>query len=68
MTASVYFNIFRAHFHQTHHKTQHFHQAFSFFILHKVFNNGASKICGRQPLKNLKGYGLLKQTIPLQIF
>ena len=27
-------------------------------------------ICGRQPLKNLNGqtYGLLKQTIPLQIF
>ena len=22
----------------------------------------------RQPLKNLKGYGLLRQTIPLQIF
>ena len=22
-----------------------------------------SKFCGRQPLKNLKGYGLLKQTI-----
>ena len=26
----------------------------------KVFKNGTSKICGRQPLKNLKGYGLLK--------
>ena len=25
----------------------------------KVFKNGPSKICGRQPLKNLKGYGLL---------
>ena len=24
----------------------------------KVFKNGASKICGRYPLKNLKGYGL----------
>ena len=23
----------------------------------KVFKNGRSKICGRQPLKNLKGYG-----------
>ena len=23
----------------------------------KVFKNGSSKICGRQPLKNLKGYG-----------
>ena len=29
----------------------------------KVFKNGPSKICGRQPLKNLKGYGLLKLTI-----
>ena len=26
----------------------------------KVFKNGLSKICGRQPLKNLKGYGLSK--------
>ena len=26
----------------------------------KVFKNGPSKICGRQPLKNLKGYGVLK--------
>ena len=25
----------------------------------KVFKNGPSKICGRQPLKNLKWYGLL---------
>ena len=25
-------------------------------------------MCGRQPLKKLKGYGLLKQTISLQIF
>ena len=23
----------------------------------KLFKNGPSKICGRQPLKNLKGYG-----------
>ena len=30
----------------------------------KVFKNGPSEICGRQPLKNLKWYGLLKQTIP----
>ena len=29
------------------------------FIWDKVFKNGPSKICGRQPLKNLKGYGLL---------
>ena len=31
-------------------------------IWDKVFKNGPSKICGRQPLKNLK-YGRLKQTI-----
>ena len=31
-------------------------------IWDKVFNNGPSKICGREPLKNLKGYGLLKAT------
>ena len=37
-------------------------------IWDKVFKNKQSKICGRQPLKNLKGYGLLKQTITLQIF
>ena len=29
----------------------------------KVFKNGPSKICGRQPLKHLKWYGLLKWTI-----
>ena len=34
----------------------------------KVFKNGQSKICGRQPLKNLKGYGLLKRTISRHIF
>ena len=34
----------------------------------KVFKSGLSKFCGRQPLKNLKGYGLLKQTISLQNF
>ena len=28
----------------------------------KVFKNGPSKICGRQPLKKLNGYDLLKQT------
>ena len=27
----------------------------------KVFKSGLSKFCGRQTLKNLKGYGLLKQ-------
>ena len=31
----------------------------------KVFKNGPSKICGRQSLKNLKRYGLLKKTISL---
>ena len=34
----------------------------------KVFKNGPSKICGRQPLNNLKRHTLLKQTISLQIF
>ena len=34
----------------------------------KVFKNGPSKIFGRQPLKNLKEYGLLKQTILLETF
>ena len=32
----------------------------------KVFKNGTSKICGRQPLKNLNE--LLKQTTSLQVF
>ena len=27
-------------------------------IWNKVFKNGPSEICERQPLKNLKGYGL----------
>ena len=31
----------------------------------KVFKSGLSKFCERQPLKNLKGHGLLKQTISL---
>ena len=26
----------------------------------KVFKNGPSKICGRQPLKDLKGHGMLE--------
>ena len=30
--------------------------------------NGLSKMCGRQPLKNLKLYGLPQQTISHQIF
>ena len=37
-------------------------------IWDKVFKSGPSKTCGRQPLKNLKGYGLLRQTIFLQFF
>ena len=30
------------------------------YIWAKVFKNGSSKICGRQPFKNLKWYGLLQ--------
>ena len=37
------------------------------FVWEKVFKNGPGKICGMQPLKNLKGVWLLKQTVPLQI-
>ena len=48
-----------------------FGSVYSYFnkkiIWDKVFKTGPSKICGRQPLKKLKGYGLL-QTISLQIF
>ena len=29
----------------------------------KVFKSGPSKVCGIQPLKNFKGYGLLKQIL-----
>ena len=38
------------------------------YIWDKVFKNGPSKICGRHPLKKLKGYGLLKRTISLLFF
>ena len=38
------------------------------YIWDKVFKSELSKFCGRQSLKNLKGYGLLKQTISLQFF
>ena len=31
-----------------------------------VFKSGLSKFCGRQPLKNLKGYSLIKQIISRQ--
>ena len=34
----------------------------------KVLKNGPSKICGKQPLKNLMGYGLLKGAMSLEIF
>ena len=34
----------------------------------KVLKNVPSKICGKQPLKNLMGYGLLKGAISLEIF
>ena len=34
----------------------------------KVFNSGLIKFCGRQPVKGLKAYGLLKQTISLEMF
>ena len=37
-------------------------------IWDKVSKSGPSKICGRQPLKHLKGYGVFKETIFLQIF
>ena len=32
----------------------------------KVFKNGPSKICGRQPLKNLNGYGCLSKQYPFK--
>ena len=41
---------------------------FASYIWDNVFKNEPSKICGRQPLKNLKWYGLYKQTMSLQIF
>ena len=34
----------------------------------QIIQEWTSKICGRQSLKNLKGYGLLKQAISLEIF
>ena len=40
----------------------------SSFMRDKIFKNGQSKICGRQPLNNLERYGLLKHTISHQIF
>ena len=37
------------------------------FIWVKVFKNGPNKICGRQPLKSLKGYGLHKVDFTLSV-
>ena len=37
-------------------------------LWNKVFKNGQSKICGRQLLKNLKGYGLLGRPLLLGPF
>ena len=34
-------------------------------IWDKVFKSRLSKFCGRQPLKNFKGYGLLKQSLEI---
>ena len=34
----------------------------------KVFMNGPSKICGRQPLKHLNWYDMSKKTTSIQIF
>ena len=38
------------------------------FIWDKVFKNGPSKICGRQPLKNLKEYDLLSRPYSFKFF
>ena len=38
------------------------------YLRQSTQERGLSKFCGRQPLKNLKGYAPLKQTISLQIF
>ena len=45
------------------HLAFHEHVTFKSDIWDKVFKNEPSKICGRQPLKNLKGYGVLNQTM-----
>ena len=37
-------------------------------IWDKVFKNGPSNICGRQPFKNLKGYGLLSRPYHFKFF
>ena len=40
-----------------------YYLSFYSYIWDKVFKIGLSKFCGRQPLKNLKGCGLLKQNL-----
>ena len=48
---------------------QIFHRKFTHsYIWDKVFKSGPSKNCGRQPSKNLNGYGLLRKTVSIQIF
>ena len=48
---------------------QIFHNNFHAYIWVKAWvKNGPSKIGGRQPLKNLKWCGLLRQTIALHVF
>ena len=43
-----------------HHYTSLTTAAHFYYIFEKVFKNGPNEICGRQPLKILKGYGLAK--------
>ena len=47
---------------------ERFQDTLCMFNWDKVFKNGRSKTCEREPLKNLKGYVLLKQTTSLQTF
>ena len=51
-------------------ETQRYLYLGSHLVQHSSFktNCGLSKICGRQPLKNLKGHGLLKKIISFQVF
>ena len=37
-----------------------------FYTWDKVFKSGPRKICGRQPLNYLKGYGRLWSTEPIR--
>ena len=39
-----------------------------YFTWEKVLKSGLCKFCGRQPLKNLKGYGLLSRPYPFKYF